>query len=133
MTVRAWLLFVLLLPALLVPTGARAWLCGCAGTVGAVDACAEAVEVCCDERDADDSSGPSVQAPDCGCCEQLEIPRSNSPGTKAPDSLKVPDLVPVQGAVAFDLTCARSRANLSLAAPQAPRASPPGAALPLRI
>jgi hypothetical protein len=133
MTVRAWLLFALLLPALLVPTGARAWLCGCAGVVGAVDACAEAVEVCCVERDAGDASEPTVQAPDCGCCEQLEIPRSSSPGAKAPDSLKVPDLAPVQGAVAFDLTCARMQASGSLAAPRAPRASPPRAALPLRI
>ncbi|TAJ23454.1 MAG: hypothetical protein EPO68_03150 [Planctomycetota bacterium] len=132
MPLRALLLFVLLLPAVLLPTGVRAWLCECRGPLAGISA-----QSCCDEADggARDGAEPIATAEhdDCACCERVELPRSTTPTVKAEPAPEVPSLAHAPTAVAFELVHAPTPRGLDAALRPSRRAAPPRAAIPLRL
>jgi hypothetical protein len=129
---RALLLFVLLLPAILLPTGVRAWLCECRGPLGGISA-----QSCCDDAtdDAREGGSPIATTEDggCACCARVELPRSTTPTVKADPAPEVPSLAQAPTALAFGLARLPALAGHAVAARFAPRAAPPRSAIPLRL
>jgi hypothetical protein len=132
MSFRALLLFLLMLPAVLLPTGARAWLCSCEGWVSGWSA-----QSCCAEA-SDESNRPEnplvrAEPSECDCCAKLEVPAQRTPSPKLPQAPEVPDVYPAVVAFAFASEPLRFGGLASRVHAAAPRASPPRAPTPLRL
>lgn len=132
MPLRALLLFVLLLPAVLLPTGVRAWLCECRGPLFGISA-----QSCCDEASegARVPGQPSAVADesDCTCCSRVELPRSTTPTVKAEAAPEVPSLAHAPTSIAFELARPRGCGGVTVAMRADARAAPPRSAIPLRL